>query len=107
MSEADLERDLERLRRASRDKLGAKLARLASLLGGSGGVPERAQLEAARDLAHMLKGTSGCYGLDELCAELQAIEERLDRLLDAGSEGAGATWKEIERALERARNECS
>ena len=104
MSEVDLERDLERLRRAYRGKLGAKLARLASLLGGSGRVPEREQLLAARDLAHMLKGTSGCYGLDELCAELQAIEERLDHLLDAGSEGVSATWKEALQALERARN---
>ena len=104
MSEADLERDLERLRQAYRGKLGAKLARLASLLGGSDRVPEREQLEAARDLAHMLKGTSGSYGLDELCAELQAIEERLDHLLGAGSEGAGVTWKETLQALERARN---
>ena len=107
MSEADLERDLELLRRAYRGKLGAKLARLASLLGESGRAPERDRLEAARDLAHMLKGTSGSYGLDELCAELQAIEERLDQLLDAGSEGAGAAWRETLQALERARNECS
>lgn len=107
MSEIDLERDLERLRRAYRVKLGAKLARLASLLGESRRVPERTELEAARDLAHMLKGTSGSYGLGELCAEFRTIEERVDHLLHAGSEGAAAAWKEILQALDRARNECS
>ena len=107
MSEVDLERDLERLRRAYRGKLGAKLARLASLLGESRRVPEREELEAARDLAHMLKGTSGSYGLGELCAEIQTIEERVDHLLAGGSEGVAAAWKEIEQALERARNECT
>ncbi len=59
-------------------------------------------IEAARDLAHMLKGTSGSYGFEELSAELRRIEEHLDRLLDGESPDSPAVWSEIEQALNRA-----
>ena len=107
MSEGDLERDLERLRRAYRGKLTGKLAQLDFLLGEARKVPEREELEAARDLAHTLQGTSGSYGFDESSAEFWRIEERLDHLLEGASEGAAAAWKEIEQALKRARIACS
>ena len=107
MSEEDLERDLERLRRTYRGKLTGKLARLDFLLGEARRVTEREQLEAARELAHTLKGTSGSYGFDELSAEFKGIEERLDHLLEGVSAGSAAAWKEIEQALKRARIACS
>ena len=107
MSEEDLERDLERLRRAYRGKLTGKLAQLDFLLGEARRLPEREEIEAARDLAHTLKGTSGSYGFDESSAEFKGIEERLDQLLEGASEGAAAAWMEIEQALTRARIACS
>jgi len=107
VSEEDLERDLERLRRAYRGKLTGKLAQLDFLLGEARRLPEREEIEAARDLAHTLKGTSGSYGFDESSAEFKGIEERLDQLLEGASEGAAAAWMEIEQALTRARIACS
>jgi HPt (histidine-containing phosphotransfer) domain-containing protein len=102
VADADLQRDLQRFREAYRRKLPGKLDQLDALLRGARGAQERGQLEAARDLAHMLKGTSGSYGFGELSAELRRIEEHLDRLLDGESPDSPAVWSEIEHALNRA-----
>jgi HPt (histidine-containing phosphotransfer) domain-containing protein len=83
-------------------KLPGKLDQLDALLRGARRAHERGPLEAARNLAHMLKGTSGSYGFEEISAELKRIEERLDRLLEGESPESPAVWSEIEQALNRA-----
>jgi hypothetical protein len=107
VSERDLEHELAPLRRSYRGKLPSKLDQLDALLGEARGSPQAESLRAALDLAHTLKGTSGSYGLDEFSAELQIVENCLDRLRE-GADGAGdADWGEIDAALARARKACS
>ena len=104
MSDPDLERDLCRLREVYRPKLVEKLAELDGHLRRAR--EERfakRQLEAARQLAHTLMGTSGSYGLDEVCAELARIEEQLKRLLENETPDPAAAWTAIEQALGQAR----
>jgi len=101
--DTDLHRDLERLREAYHHKLPGKLAQLDALLRGAREVHEKGPLEAARDLTHMLKGTSGSYGFDAISAELRRIEERLDHLLGETSADRTTVWNEIEHALSQAR----
>ena len=103
----DLERELERLRRAYRGKLTEKLARLGSFVREARKVRDGDTLQAARDLAHMLMGTSGSYGFDECSAELNRIEECLEQVAAGAPVNAAAAWVEIEQALARARNGCS
>jgi HPt (histidine-containing phosphotransfer) domain-containing protein len=95
------------LRRDYRDKLTELLARLASLVREARKLRGRDEFQAARDLAHRLKGSSGSYGFDECSAELSKIEERLEQLADGAPANAAATWVEIEQALSRARSGCS
>jgi chemotaxis protein histidine kinase CheA len=102
VSEVELQRDLQELREAYRRKLPAKLARLEELLDAAREVCEREALEAARLLAHTLKGTSGSYGLEGVSADLARIEEQLDRRL--GGELSDTDWSEIERILGRVRD---
>ena len=97
MSDSDLERDLQRLREAYRVRLRRDLTALEAMLRAP---PE---LEAARQLAHRLHGTSGSYGLDECSAALARIVERLEHLPDATQPDSGPAWTEIEQALEQAR----
>jgi HPt (histidine-containing phosphotransfer) domain-containing protein len=104
VSDPDLERDLCQLREAYRPKLVEKLAQLDGHLRRAR--EERLakqQLEAARQLAHMLMGTSGSYGLDEVSAELARIEEQLEHLLENETPDPAAAWTAIEQALGQAR----
>jgi HPt (histidine-containing phosphotransfer) domain-containing protein len=103
----DLTRALDGLRGAYRVKLTEKLARLGSLVGEARKLRDPDKLQAARDLAHMLKGTSGSYGFDECSAALSRVEEDLERLADGAPANAAAAWLEIEQALERARSDSS
>jgi HPt (histidine-containing phosphotransfer) domain-containing protein len=103
----DLVRELERLRRAYRGKLIEMIARLGSLVREAREVCDGDELQAARNLAHRLKGTSGSYGFDECSEEFRKIEERLEHLGDGAPANAAAAWLEIEQALARARSGCS
>jgi HPt (histidine-containing phosphotransfer) domain-containing protein len=107
MRDGDLARELEGLRRAYRDKLIEMLARLGSLVREARKMRDGDEFQAARDLAHRLKGTSGSYGFHECSAQLSRIEDRLERLADAAPANAAAIWMEIEQALSRARSGCS
>jgi chemotaxis protein histidine kinase CheA len=104
VTEAELERDLERYRREYRGKLPGKLAELGELLRGAREARGKADLEAARRMAHTLMGTSGSYGFDEFSAELRRIEEGLDLLSQELPPDAAAAWDRIGQALARARD---
>jgi len=93
--------ELGPLREDYRRRLPEKLAQLEARLRNA--ERERERIGAARDLAHTLKGTSGSHGFAALCAELARIEEALDGLLAAGTDGGGAFWSELAEALRRAR----
>ncbi len=97
MVDAELEAELRRLRESYRRKLPELLRtledRVRDARARDGASEPR---EAARQLAHQLKGTSGCHGLHEPSAGL----ERVEALLAAGRPAA---WAEIERELARVR----
>jgi len=103
VTDPDIQREIQLLRVAYCRKLPGKLARLGTLLAEAREGHEEPQLDAARRLAHMLKGSSGSYGLAEVSAELRRIEEHLDRALEGESPVSEAVWSEIERALSTAR----
>lgn len=101
--QADWEHDLQRLRERYRRKLQPQLAALGEVLQQARcDTSAEHALEAAHELAHRLKGTSGTYGMQESFAALEQIEEQLGLLLDATPDPAAA-WARIETALERAR----
>jgi len=104
VSSREVDRELDRLRERYRAKFEGELDGLAERLGEA----ERAdygrpQLEAIRELAHRLMGTSGSYGLDVSSDALARIEERLDHLLAAAGADPRAVWPDIESDLVAAR----
>lgn len=105
--DAELLRDLARLRQKYRRRLPAQITALAQLLAAAREAGERESLEGARGLTHRLRGTSGSYGLDAISAELRRIEDVLDRPLDGRTPAGVACWREVERALARIRAELA
>jgi CheY-like chemotaxis protein len=98
--------ELGPLREDYRRRLPEKLAQLDARLRSAEREPrERARIEAARDLAHTLKGTSGSHGLGAVGAELARIEEALDGLLAGRTQAGPAFWSELALALRRARTQ--
>ncbi len=88
---------LAEIRTSYRRGLPAKLDALDAALRAA---RDGGSLEAARRLAHTLKGTSGSYGFAAFSTALEDIEERI------GSEEGSAervAWDEVEDALRRAR----
>lgn len=93
----------ERLREKYRGRLRQQIEALGtSLLQARESEPEPADLEAARHMAHRMKGTSGSYGLDESCAAFARIEAHLDTLLEAAPADSAPIWVDIEQALQHA-----
>ena len=95
--EAGIGDPLAELRASYRRELPAKLDALDAALcsardGGS--------LEAARHLAHTLKGTSGSYGFAAFCTALEDIEERIG---SGGSSAEQIAWDQVDEAVRRAR----
>ena len=95
--------ELDQLRKEYRTELPEKLVGLESLLRAAWQSRERASLEAALREAHSLKGSSGSYGFDSVCRELQRIEDALRRLLAPAPPELTEAWPALERALARAR----
>jgi CheY-like chemotaxis protein len=90
------------LRESYRRRLPELVAELGASLSDTV-PPARKRIEAARELAHRLKGTTGSYGFDEVSAELAQIEAGLDGLLARSGGDLAMTWHEISAALRRAR----
>ncbi len=75
------------------DSLPTKLAALEqAMVGGRAG--DAAALAEAREIAHRMHGTAGCYGFRELSEAAALLEDVLSRM----SQGEGATWSEAESA---------
>ena len=102
MTDPDIQREIQLLRVAYCRKLPRELTRLGTLLAEARDTHEEQQLDAARRLAHMLRGSSGSYGFAEVSVELRRIEEHLDRVLEGESPVTEGVWEEIEDALSAA-----
>jgi CheY-like chemotaxis protein len=97
VADAELDAALRRLREAYRRKLPELLRMLGERVCAARLRHDTPDLrEAARQLAHRLKGTCGCYELYGPSATLERVEELL-------AVQGPAAWAELERALERAR----
>lgn len=102
--DTDWERELQRLREIYRPKLRGELATLgADLREARDAAPTQPKLDAARRLAHRLKGTSGSYGLEASCAALEEIELQLEQLQNRTAPDLRAAWAVIEEQLGRLR----
>ena len=102
-SELELDAELAELRRSYARELPRKLDQLGELLQGAFEARDRESVDAARQLAHSLMGSSGSYGFRTTSQELKRIEDSLESLLEAETLDLEARWPEIERAFDRAR----
>jgi len=71
-----------------------KLAALERAMN-AGRTGDAAGLAEAREIAHRIHGTGGCYGLREL-SEAAAV---LDDVLTSMKRGVGGTWTEADSAI--------
>ncbi|HEY1956863.1 MAG TPA: Hpt domain-containing protein [Polyangiaceae bacterium] len=77
------------------DSFGDKLAALErSMTAGKSG--DAAGLAEAREIAHRMHGTAGCYGF----RELSAAAAELDDVLTKMKRGEGGSWDAAERAAQ-------
>jgi diguanylate cyclase (GGDEF)-like protein len=104
-ADEDPSKGLARLRQEYARALPAKLDSLAAALDRLRETPGSADLlEAARLLAHRLRGTAGSYGFVDVSAAAGRIE---DILVEAPPGGPGpAAWEGLEAALGDARSGC-
>lgn len=75
------------------DSLPAKLAALEHALAEARDGTSEA-LGTAREIAHRMRGTAGCYGLREMSGAAAVVDDELCRML----RGEGSAWVEVERA---------
>jgi HPt (histidine-containing phosphotransfer) domain-containing protein len=75
------------------DSFPEKLATLDRAIA-AGREGSRAALGEAREIAHRMHGTAGCYGLPELSRAAAVLDDVLTQM----KLGAGGTWPEAERA---------
>ena len=94
---------LAALRTAYRRALPEQLDALAALLEAPAGAGAAGAVEEAWRLAHRLKGTSGSYGFVELAAQLETIEEILERARRTHSPATDDQRTRAVAALGRAR----
>lgn len=88
MADDDVAREIEELRSAYRAGLPQKIDALGAAIADE-------DRDAARALAHRLRGTSGSYGLPAVSAIAGAIEDALDaRVVD---------WGPVQKDLDRLR----
>ena len=102
-SELELEAELAELRRRYARELPKKLDRLGELLSAARESGDRTGVDAARQLAHSLKGSSGSYGFDQTSLELRRIEECLASLLEKATLDVEAHWPVLASAFANAR----
>ena len=102
MADAEFDRDLARLRDEYLPRLLGFLDDLGARLHEARRAPARDAregLEAARELAHRLKGTSGSYGLSECSRALGRVESALEGVLDGPDVFLGQPPAEVRGAL--------
>ena len=75
------------------ESLPTKLAALEQAMT-SGRAGDAAALAEAREIAHRMRGTAGCYGFRDLSEAAAVLEEVLRRI----SQGEGGTWTEADSA---------
>ncbi len=85
---------LRDLRIAYREKLPGQLDELAEQLRAAREPGGMAAFQQALDLSHRITGTAGSYGLGEIGAEFEAIDDALREV--APENAASARWKDIE-----------
>ncbi len=71
------------------EKLGALERAMAGAKAG-----DARDLAEAREIAHRMHGTAGCYGLRDLSAVAAVLDDVLTRM----KRGEGGTWDEADRA---------
>jgi len=96
-----LEEKLAALRESYRRTLPQQLEALRAKLANAQTGGSDALADAAR-LAHRVKGTAGSYGFDAVAAELEGIEEILERAGRGGPVLAAPDRDAIDAALARA-----
>ena len=57
----------------------------------------------AHRLVHSLRGTSGSYGIPELCDPLGFVEQHLEALVEESADADAELWRDLGDALEAAR----
>ena len=98
--DTSLDEKLAALRASYRRSLPEQLAALATWLEA----PASSETaDAAWRLAHRLKGSSGSYGFSELAAQLETIEEILERARRSHSPATDDERSRAAAALARAR----
>jgi CheY-like chemotaxis protein len=102
-AEHAFEDELAAMRERVRPKLQRDLRQLdARARNACDAAADTVEVEAARELAHRLMGTSGSFGFDGCSNALARIERRLESLVSAGGAVAESAWSEIETALSEA-----
>lgn len=98
-----LEEKLAALRESYRRTLPGQLDALAAVLDATRAAPDPSAATEAARLAHRLKGTAGSYGFDVVAAELEAVEDLLERAVRREAPLVEADRQRIDAALARAR----
>ena len=96
-----LEEKLAALRESYRRTLPQQLEALRAKLANAQTGGSDALADAAR-LAHRVKGTAGSYGFETVAAELEGIEDRLERVEREGAPLAASDRDALDAALARA-----
>ena len=97
-----LEEKFAALRESYRHGLPEQLEALRAKVAAVSESRGHAALADAKGLAHRLKGTAGSYGFDGVAAEIEGIEEILERAESGEARLGAADRGAIEAALARA-----
>jgi CheY-like chemotaxis protein len=101
---ADSDSELLTLQATFRRQLPDRLAELATAVHTARAAPTTPNaLQTAYRLAHMLKGTSGSYGLEDFAAVMAHIEQKLKQMLAGQTPANDADWASVNEHLEQAR----
>jgi len=92
--------ELARLREDYVRRLPARLTQLCEQADAALESLEREAIEAVREIAHRLKGSSGSHRLADISREMSVAEAACERLLRQPADPG--VWRELSDALTRA-----